>query len=169
MSKRKLDIDYSQPIFFAEQLMQNEYDREIDEGLSSGLRRYATLDVTCLSEKQVAGVLEKLITEVDNFNVCKVVQVAGFNKDNKRYLVVSGESHTLFQKEARDLMLNRIRNATKELPSIKYIDDYVEPPEEGEPYQPINLGPYGSTGNPNLGIPQHPDAHRLRNQGKIRK
>ena len=49
---KTLDIDYSQGIFFANQLGQSEYDREIDGGMSSGMIRYATLDVTVLSEDQ---------------------------------------------------------------------------------------------------------------------
>lgn len=167
MERRKLQIDYSQAIFFAEQLRPKGYDREIDEGMSSGLIRYATLDATKLSEKQTTSTLEKLVNEAKDFDMCKLVQVAGFNKDNKRYLIVSGESHISFARDARDMMLETIKKEVGKLP-VEYVKDHITPPVAGEPYKPTNLGMYGSTGNPVLGIPQHPDAKKLRDEGKIR-
>lgn len=159
MAKRKLNPDYQQEIFFAERLNQTGYDREIDEGMSSGMRRYATLDVTSLNERQITGLLEGLLDQTEDFKMCKLIQVAGFNKEGARYLTISGESHAMYQGSARDMMLERVRSITTKLP-VKYAEANVTPPEQGKPYQPTNLGPYGSTGNPSLGIPQHPDAHK---------
>jgi len=125
------------------------------------------LDVTKLSEKQVKQVIKGLVDEAQDFNLCKLVQVTGFNKENKRYLAVSGESHAMWQGSTKNEMLDSIRSVTGELP-VEYVKSYIKPPTQGEPYQTTNLGPYGSTGSPGLGISQHPDAQKLRNQGKIR-
>ncbi len=160
-------MNLSQPLFFAKQFLQSDYDREIDEGMSSGMRRYATLDVTKLSKKQVKQTILRLVEDAEDFNLCKLIQVAGFNKKDKRYLTVSGESHALFKESARDLMLDRIKHVAGKLP-VKYLDTHVTPPTQEEQYKPTNLGKYGSTGSPSLDIPQHPDAQKLRDQGKIR-
>ncbi len=168
--KKKVKISrktYSQPVFFSEQIMQKRYDMEIDEGMSSGMKRYVTLDVTELSKRQVKGVLEDLLVEFEDFSVCKIVQIAGFNKNNKRYIIVSGESHFYFVKSTQELALGVVDRVVDGLP-VRYIDEYVPLPVKGEPYKPINLGPYGSTGNPTLGIPQDPEAELLRRQGMIR-
>ena len=167
LEKNSKEIDLSQPLFFAEQFLQKSYDREIDEGLSSGLRRYATLDVTKLSEKQVRQTIKGLIKDAEDFDLCKLVQVAGFNKEDKRYLTVSGESHASFQDSTKNLMLDKIKLVTDKLP-VEYEKAHITPPTQEEPYQPTNLGPYKSTGCPGLGIPQHPDAQKLRDQKKIR-
>jgi len=187
-------IDLSQPVFFGKQLRQAGYDREIDEGMSSGMRRYATLDITALSERQTKKIIKRMVGAAKDFNLCKLVQVGGFTREGRRYLTVSGESHTLYQNPVKNLMLERIMPLVDKLP-IEYVESCISPPVQGQPYQPINLGPYGSTGgNPNLknpqpridnyvtlpspagqptidlglGIPMHPAAQELRDRGEIR-
>ncbi|MCK5149564.1 hypothetical protein KAJ87_01415 [Candidatus Pacearchaeota archaeon] len=160
-------IDFSQSIFFVRQFRQKNYDREIDEGMSSGMKRYATLDVTKLSKKQARQVIGELIEEVQDFSLCKLVQLAGFTKKDKRYLILSGESHIFYEKSTKDVILNRMKSTTKELP-VEYLKAHVTPLIQGELYKPTNLGPYGSTGNPCLGISQHPDAQKLREKGIIK-
>lgn len=117
--------DYKSTIFFAEILSQDSYDREIDEGMSSGMRRYVTLDITALSNKATTSLLESIVGQASDFGMCKAVQVAAFKKEDKRYLAVSGESHALYQREARDVMLEEIGRLWDGLP-VKRVG-YVEP------------------------------------------
>ncbi len=165
--KKSEEVDYSQPMFFAKQLNQTGYDPEIDEGMSSGMRRYVTLDVTKLSEKQVSGLLEKLVREATDFHLCKLVQVSGFNKEGRRYVTVSGESHRIWQISVKNAMLEKLTDITDKLP-VEYVEAHIDPPVQGGQHQLTNLGPYGSTGSPAFGILQHPDAQELREKGKIR-
>ncbi|MCX6709471.1 MAG: hypothetical protein NTV63_00745 [Candidatus Woesearchaeota archaeon] len=131
MEKKKESIvyDYRKPVFLANLYPQSNYDMEIDEGWSSGMRRYATIDVSALSKNQIESVLERIIKEAEDFSVCKSVQVSGFNKSRKRYLAVSGESHLRYQVDIRDLMLEQLYIITENLP-VKYLDSYVEPPRQ---------------------------------------
>ena len=162
-------IDYSEPIFFVDRFRQTGYDRELDEGMSSGMRRYATLDVTEVPEKDLGNLIKGIKTGLSDFNLCKLVQVAGFNKDGRRYIIVSGEGHAMCEGSTKEYALKRIVPLTEGL-SLEYITAHITPPPEGETetYTPTNLGKYGSTGCPAQGIEQHPDAAALRKSGEIR-
>lgn len=160
-------IDLSQQIFLGKKFKQENYDREIDEGMSSDLVRYVTLDITNLAEGEAIQLINGLEKRAQNFGMCKIVQVGGFNKKGRRYLIVSGESHMYVVGPTRDMMLDNVKELTDKLP-VEYINDHITPPVQEESYETINLGPYGSTGNPGLGIKQNPRAKRLREQGRIR-
>jgi hypothetical protein len=131
LSGKDIKIDFSRPVFFAEQFRQKGYDLEIDEGMSSGMKRYVTLDVTELSEGQVGQLIGRLRGEAQDFSLCKLVRIAGFVRGDKRYLIVSGESHEFYQVPARDTMLDKIRPVTEGLP-VEYVEAYVAPPTPGE-------------------------------------
>jgi len=162
----KSNIDLSQPIFYGQKFQQNHYDREIDEGMSSGVTRYVTLDVTSLSKKQLNNIITECVEKAQNFDLCKMVQVAGFTKENKRYLIVSGESHALFSGATKDAMQERLKPIIDSY-ALMYLNEFISAPVT-VPYEPTNLGPYGSTGSPGFGISQHPDAQKLRDEKKIR-
>ncbi len=166
-SKKKSKIDLTQQVFFGERYLQESYDREIDEGCSSGLNRYATIDITSVPKSQAIGLLEQIVEEAKDFSVCKLTQVGGFNKDGKRYITVSGESHYVVSGTARDMLVNKIREYTNGLPVV-YVQEHITLPIEGKPYEPVDLGPYGSTGAPMHGVAMHPGAAELRKKGKIR-
>ncbi|PIN72366.1 hypothetical protein COV21_02415, partial [Candidatus Woesearchaeota archaeon CG10_big_fil_rev_8_21_14_0_10_45_5] len=112
MGRNKVNYDDGRlrdGVFYAIQLKQHDYDHEIDEGLSSGLKRYVTLDLSELSRFQKNEVINGIVRAVKNYDLCKLVQVAGFNKAGKSYVIVSGESHYLYQRAAQDGILNRIK------------------------------------------------------------
>jgi hypothetical protein len=134
--------------------------------MSSELRRYATLDVTHLSKDQTTNLIKNLLRTSARFNLCKTVQVAGFNTEGRRYLTVSGESHAMFSGSTKSSMRKLMEPTTRGMPVV-YVEAHIRPPLEGEPHQTVNLGRYGSTGCPAEGIPMHPDAQRLRELGKI--
>ena len=152
MSYKKPSFDFSKPVFYEKIIRYSSYDPEIDEGMSSGLRRYMTLDVSNLEKDEIARIVEGLVKEAMNFNLCKLMQVAGFSKKDKRYIIVSGESHERMQCYASRIIIDKTKKYIEGLP-VKYVRDYVAPPE-GEPYEPTNKGPYGTTGSVYAGIPK---------------
>jgi hypothetical protein len=124
-SNHEIKPDYESTIFFAEVLLQDGYDLEIDEGMSSKMKRYLTLDVTALSNKATTSLLERIVEQASDFGMCKAVQVAAFKNSSRKYLAVSGESHILYQTAARDVMLEMISPLWEGLP-VKTVG-YVEP------------------------------------------
>ncbi|MGV8087082.1 MAG: hypothetical protein ACP5N1_05625, partial [Candidatus Woesearchaeota archaeon] len=134
----KSEIDLSQPVFYGKQFRQNNYDREIDEGMSSGLERYITLDVTDLSEKQLSLLINTVVDKTQDFSLCKMVQVAGFKNDEKKYLAISGESHRLYSNSVKSSMHDRLKSVFSEFP----VTDIVEfiPVPINSAYTPTNLG-----------------------------
>jgi len=158
-------IDYAQPLFFSEQIRQTGYDREIDEGCSA-YARLVTLDVSDLTEKQTSRAIRDLVEATSDFDLCKLVQIEGFNYEGKRYLTIHGETHSLWQGSTIISMQRRVER-TIEGRSITFVN-HVPMPSQTAPHNPVNLGPYGSTGAPMQGIGQHPAAERLRKKGEIR-
>jgi hypothetical protein len=139
-----LQADFSEPIFFAQQIRQDNFDIEINEGMSSGIRRYATLDASDLSEEEIKQVIGKLVRAVHGFNMCKLVQVAGFTKDvDRRYIVVSGESHEFYQTSAKNMLRDMIAPILEEFP-VEYVEAHIEPPVRGRDHQATDFGPYGA-------------------------
>jgi hypothetical protein len=59
-------------------------------------------------------------------------------------LIVSGESHTLYQGSVKRTIEERVRQVVDKLP-VKFEEAHIKPPTETKPYKPTNLGPYGST------------------------
>jgi hypothetical protein len=155
------------PVFYSEMYRQRGYDREIDEGMSSGMRRLTTVDVTGMPEKDVKRLIDKIGKEASDFNICKQIQVAGFNSGGHRYLSVSGESHMFYQGSSSSYFTDRVR------PHLNGTDaklvGYVGMPQQytTDRYEPVNLGAYGTTGAPMMGIAPHKNAGELRAQGKI--
>lgn len=129
--RKKPKIDFSLPVFCNELLEQIGYDIEINRKFSSGMKRYATLDVTNLSDRQIRKVIGGIVREAEDFNICKLVQVGGFTKDDKRYIIVSGESHANYQTSTKNMMLDQMRLVTGGLP-VEYVETHVTPPTVGE-------------------------------------
>ena len=159
-------VDYSQTVFFQRRIRQSNYDREIDEGRSSDLIPLTTVDVTDLSKRQVRVFLSDLLRDVNDFDFCKFVDVVGYSAEDAKYFTISGETHAHFVPDTRELMRTRVRKIVGDRP-VKLVESPVQMPL-GMPYRQINLGPYGSTGAPFLGIPPNSDAARLREKGEIR-
>ena len=158
--------DYDAPAFYANTIGQSGYDREIDEGMSSGMRRYATLDVSQLSEAEVGSLIGGLERGARGFNLCKQIQVAGFNAGGKRYVAVSGESHLYFQGSAAKSFEKVALNAAAGL-NVRSVGYVALPTTESDVYEPVNLGRYGTTGAPMVGVKAHGNAIALRAAGKI--
>ena len=70
-----ITLDFSKSVFLGQVLSQEGYDREIDEGMSSGMKRYVTLDITALSEEQAAGVLESMVSAKERSNLKELARL----------------------------------------------------------------------------------------------
>lgn len=116
-------MDYTQNMFFAKQLRKRKSNPT--EETSYGLVRYATLDVSNLQENQLEGFIEKLIAEAENIGLCNFLQLAGFNKNGRRYLIISGDD--TYQQIVRGSISQRIRNIKEKLP-IEYVKEHIIPP-----------------------------------------
>lgn len=160
-------MNITKETFYINTLRQEHYDREIDEGMSSGMRRYVTLDISKLSKRDIKKILSKFKKIFSNFDICKLVQIGGFNIDGKRYLTISGECHTLFQSSCQKATQEDVEKIVKDKNAL-FVTEFIPPPGKTEKHVSVNLGPYGSTGAPTLGYKQHPDANKLRAQGLIR-
>jgi hypothetical protein len=113
--------------------------------------------------------LKQLEVEYKNYNLCKLVQIGGFNKNEKRYITVSAEAHVVAIGACHSIGLKFLKRVTKNM-DVNFITwEHIDPPVKGKPHKKINLGKYGSTGAPMHGIKQHPDADDLREAGKIRQ
>ena len=118
------ELDLSETIFFGEEFPQTGYDHSINEGFSSGNRRYATLDVTELTDEQIIEVLEGLTAIVKDYKVCKTTQLVGFNSDGKRYISISGVSHMRAMVAVKDMITERARSVTADLP-VTYVQEHI--------------------------------------------
>ena len=158
---------YSAPAFLSEMHRQSGYDREIDEGMSSGMRRLATINVTGLTDGELGKVIKGLRRESKDFNLCKQIQLAGFNTKGQRFIAVSGESHMFYQGSSSEYFTNRAKKATTGT-AAQFVDYVAFPTQSStDTYEPVNLGPYGTTGAPMLGVEAHKSAGKLRAGGLI--
>ncbi len=159
--------NYDSPAFLAEQFRQTNYDREIDEGMSSGMRRLVTLDVTGVSDGDMNSLIRSMRGKCKDFNLCKQLQLAGFNTGGHRYLAVSGESHMFYQGSSSSMFTDRVAGAAQAA-GAKSVG-YVAMPAANttDSYEPTNLGRYGTTGAPAYGVSAHPKAAALRKSGEI--
>jgi hypothetical protein len=133
MKRRELSsIDYTAAVFFKERFPQENYDSDIDRGMSSGLRRYLTLDVTALDETDLIGVLENLLVAASDFNVCKIVEVKGFNKGQKRYVTVDGEGLAQWHNTNKETMLENALTITAGM-AVTYLREHIMPKPEDAP------------------------------------
>lgn len=117
----------SDGIFFIKNLKQNRYDIEIDEGFSSGLVRYNTLDITGKNKLISYYIANKIADKFTNYNLCKQVEVVGFNLNDKKYITISGESHFLYIGEAKHYANKDIKKIMENF-KIKSIDEYIKTP-----------------------------------------
>jgi len=148
--------------FYAETFQQSGYDREIDEGMSSGMRRLVTIDVTELDNKEIEQILDIVSDEARDYSLCKQVQVAGFYAEGsdggeKKYVAVSGESHYYYQGSTASMYKDHVNEKLFEFNEnhehhVAYQNGFVPIPN-AQSYTPLDLGPYGTTGGP----PSHLD------------
>ena len=160
-------MNITKETFYVTILKQKHYDREIDEGMSSGMRRYITLDISKLSKKEVKKLLSGFEKKFSDFDICKLVQIGGFNINDKRYITVSGECHIFFQSACQKATQEVVEKIVKDK-TVQFVTEFIPPPGKTEKHVSVDLGPYGSTGAPIHGMKQHPDASGLRAQGLIR-
>lgn len=149
-------LDWDQdPYFFGERFEMHGYDREIDEGMSSGMRRFATLDVSELTPDEIEDVLDIAADGVRGYSMCKQAQVMGFYGEGGReqkYIAVSGECHSRFQGAVAENVIERMNgrfygfNQSHEH-QVSYVNEFIPNPSD-RTYTPTDLGPYGTTGGP---------------------
>ena len=114
-----------------EHYKQIGYDREIDEGCASGMTRFLTLDITNISELGYKMLKKYMKNTFKDYNLCKFIQVAVFNKDNKRYLTVSGITHLMYtgvtaQTIQEDFILTAQRSKAYE--NVKIVYNFIPIP-----------------------------------------
>ena len=135
------------------------YDREIDEGCSSGMVRFATLDVTGFTNDEIEDILDIAADGIRGYNLCKQGQVAGFHSADRShtYVAVSGEAHHMWAGAVAENVIERMNgrlysfNQSHEN-QVSYVNEHVDIPTHMT-YTPTDLGPYGTTGGP----PEHLD------------
>ena len=75
---------------------QRHYDLEIEEGMSSGLVRFVTVDVTHVFFFTRWLFWVKLVQYIQDFNMCRYTLLMDVTIKGKRYFVFDGECHLLY-------------------------------------------------------------------------
>lgn len=91
-------------VWYAKKFMQKNYDPEIDEGWGERVRLFA-VRATDLAWDQRDKLIKKIGERVRDYNVCKSVQVVGFNRGGESYISVGCEVHMVWAVAARDQLL----------------------------------------------------------------
>ncbi|MDP7080740.1 MAG: hypothetical protein QF415_12670 [Candidatus Undinarchaeales archaeon] len=155
-------LDWDQdPYFFGERFDMHGYDREIDEGRSSGMVRFATLDVSELTPDEIEDVLDIAADGVRGYSLCKQAQVMGFYGETGReqkYIAISGECHSMWQGAVAENVVEHMNGRLHSFNQhhehqASYVNEFIPNPSD-RTYTPTDLGPYGTTGGPQENLDQ---------------
>ncbi|MBI2661704.1 hypothetical protein HYX09_05580 [Candidatus Woesearchaeota archaeon] len=113
------------PTLYDVLVSQPRYDREIRDGWSTGLVRFATLDLTELPYSEVRKTLERIADSVQDTNMGPSVIVTEFISGGRRYVAIRGETHRHYVGDAQMVILSKMRKVTDGIP-VTYVTRYIE-------------------------------------------